>query len=165
MKISNRLKFIESICDKCDTFADIGTDHGYVPYLMLKNNKAKKIIATDVRTKPINTAKSNLSKFDQKKLDFRVGDGLNVIDYDEAEGICICGMGYKNKKNILCNIELYNFKYLIVSPHTKQREFEKFIKKKKLYYNLFIIEDNKKIYYIYKIRRNMLLSIKDKFFK
>ena len=165
MKISNRLKFIESICDKCKTFVDIGTDHGYVPYLMLKDNKAKKIIATDVRTKPINTAKSNLSKFDQKKLDFRVGDGLNVIDYDEAEGICICGMGYDLIKNILCNIELYNFKYLIVSPHTKQREFEKFIKKKKMHYNLFIIEDNKKIYYIYKIRRNMLLSIKDKFFK
>ena len=165
MKVSNRLKFIASLCNKCNTFADIGTDHGYVPYLMLKDNKAKKIIATDVRIKPINTAKANLSKFDQKRLDFRVGDGLSVIDYDEAEGICICGMGYDLIKNILSNIELYNFRYLIVSPHTKQKEFEKFIIKKGLFYNLYIIEDNKKTYYIYKIRRSRLLNIKDKIFK
>ena len=165
MKISKRLKFIESICDKCNTFADIGTDHGYVPYLMIKNNKAKKIIATDVRQKPINTAISNLSKFDNERLDFRVGDGLDVISFDEAEGICICGMGYDLIKKILDKIELYKFKYLIVSPHTKQKEFEKFINDKKLFYNTYFIEDNKKTYYIYKIRKNKILYIKDKIFR
>ena len=165
MKISNRLKFIESICDKCDTFADIGTDHGYVPYLMLKDNKVKKIIATDVRINPINSAKENLSKFEQSKIDFRVGYGLSAIDYNEAEGICICGMGYDLIKDILSSIELYNFKYLIVSPHTKQKEFEKFILSKKLFYILYIIEDNKKTYYIYKIRKSIILNIKDKIFK
>ena len=165
MRISNRLKFIESICDKCDTFADIGTDHGYVPYLMLKNNKAKKVIATDVRIKPINSAKTNLSIFDQNRLDFRVGDGLEVIDYNEAKGICICGMGFDLIKNILRNIELYNFKYLVVSPHTKQSEFEKFLKKKKFFYNIYFIEDNKKKYSIYKIRKNIMMYLKDKIFK
>ena len=165
MKISNRLKFIESICDKCDTFADIGADHGYVPYLMLKDNKAKKVIASDIRVKPINSAKNNLARFDQNRISFRVGDGLSTIDYDEADGICICGMGYDLIKKILEDIDFYKFKYMIVSPHTKQKEFEKYIDKKKLFYNLYIIEDNKKTYYIYKIRRNKLLYIKDKIFR
>lgn len=165
MKISKRLKFIESICDKCNTFADIGTDHGYVPYLIIKNNKAKSIIATDIRKNPINTAISNLSKFDQEKVDFRLGDGLDTIKYNEADGICICGMGYDLIKRILDKIELYNFKYLIVSPHTKQKEFEKFLVSKKLLYSIYIIEDNKKTYYIYKIRKNIILYIKDKIFR
>ena len=165
MKISKRIKFIESICDKCNTFADIGTDHGYVPYLMLKDKKAKKIIATDVRVKPIESAKTNLKIYDKNRIEFRVGDGLEVIGYDEADGICICGMGYDLIKRMLENIHLYKFNYLLVSPHTKHIDFENFIKEKKLFYNLYIIEDNKKTYYIYKIRKNILLYIKDKLFK
>lgn len=165
MKISKRLKFIEKLCDKCKVFLDVGTDHGYVPYLMLLHNKAYKVIASDIREKPLNTCKDNLSQFVQNKIDFRIGDGLSVIGFNEANGICICGIGYDLLINILKDIDLYNFDYMVLSPHTKIEKFKEFLKYKKLFFNEFNIVESGKKYHIFKVRRSFLLYIKDKFIK
>lgn len=164
MKISKRLQFIESLCDKTNTFCDIGTDHGYVPYLMLLHNKAKKVIASDIKTKPLEACKRNLSKFKNKNIVFRIGDGLKVIEFNEADGICICGIGYDLLRKVLTDIDLYNFKYMVLSPQTKQDEFKKYLNDKHFLYNLYEFTENKKKYYIYKVRRNYLLYLKDRFF-
>ena len=46
MDISERLKAVASMV-KTDIIADIGTDHGYVPIYLLKNNIIKSAIACD----------------------------------------------------------------------------------------------------------------------
>jgi tRNA (adenine22-N1)-methyltransferase len=36
MQVSNRLMKIASMVEKCDSMADIGTDHGYIPIYLKK---------------------------------------------------------------------------------------------------------------------------------
>ncbi len=123
MKISKRLQFIERIYDKCNTFTDIDTDHGYIPFLMLKNKKVHKIISTDISPKPLEACKKNLSNFKKSNISYRIGDGLKVFEFNKGDGICICGIGYDLMKRILVNIDFYKFKYMILSLQTKQNDF------------------------------------------
>jgi hypothetical protein len=52
----NRLECIASMVDKCNTAADIGTDHGYVAEMLLKKGLCNRIIATDLNKGPLNRA-------------------------------------------------------------------------------------------------------------
>lgn len=90
----NRLECIKSMVSNCDTVADIGTDHGYVAEMLLHDNTAKKVIATDLNKGPLNRAIEYLSsKKLSDKCDFRLGSGLTVLNEHEADSIIIAGMG------------------------------------------------------------------------
>jgi tRNA (adenine22-N1)-methyltransferase len=90
----NRLKCIKSMVDKCSTAADIGTDHGYVAEMLLKEGICEKVIATDLNEGPLNRAKEHLSSVKlSDKCDFRLGSGLTVLNEGEADAIIIAGMG------------------------------------------------------------------------
>ena len=45
MELSKRLEFIAKHIDKCKSIADIGTDHGYIPIYVVKNNLCERAIA------------------------------------------------------------------------------------------------------------------------
>ena len=90
----NRLECIKSMVLKCKVAADIGTDHGYVAEMLLRDNVCDKIIATDLNEGPLNRAIEHLSAVNlEKRCDFRLGSGLTVLKEDEAETIIIAGMG------------------------------------------------------------------------
>ncbi|MFA6940089.1 MAG: tRNA (adenine(22)-N(1))-methyltransferase TrmK, partial [Clostridiaceae bacterium] len=48
MDISKRLIAIAEKVDKCKTVLDIGTDHGYIPIYLIKNNICNNVIASDI---------------------------------------------------------------------------------------------------------------------
>lgn len=90
----NRLEAIASLIDKCETLADIGTDHGYIAEIALKDNLCKKVIATDINKGPLKSAINHLTKIGFKtKVDFRLGSGLTVINENEVDCAVIAGMG------------------------------------------------------------------------
>ena len=90
----NRLECIKSMVDKCRTAADIGTDHGYVAEMLLKEGICEKVIATDLNEGPLNRAMEHLTSAKLKdKCDFRLGSGLTVLGEGEADAIIIAGMG------------------------------------------------------------------------
>lgn len=90
----NRFNAIVSLVDNCTIVADIGTDHGYVAESLLKIDRCKKIIATDINEGPLNSAINNLiSKGYEEKVDFRLGSGLKVLKEKEANIAIIAGMG------------------------------------------------------------------------
>ena len=154
-KLSNRLKKIIDMCEKVETIADIASDYGYVPIYLSNNNFAKNIIISDICSNSINKIKSNIKKYSTNdNFSVRQGDGLNILDYNEADIIIITGIGCDLLTRMLENINQYNFKFLILSPQTKFFEFKQFLKNKNL--NIIdeeIIEDNKKFYFIYKIEK------------
>ena len=59
MSISKRLKTIIELVTVGDTIADIGTDHGYVPISLLRENKVRRAIAVDVSKGSLEKAYSN----------------------------------------------------------------------------------------------------------
>ena len=135
----NRLEIIKSMVSKCDTAADVGTDHGYVAEMLLNDNTAKKIIATDLNKGPLNRAIEYLTSKDlSEQCEFRLGSGLKVISENEVDSIIIAGMGgdlivdiLNSSKNIS-----QSAKELILQPMTAIDKLRKY-----LYDNDFIIVD------------------------
>ncbi len=155
LKLSKRLELIVKMCDCSDTIIDVGTDHGKVPITIANLGLAKNVIAIDNKKGPLETCDKNAKIFlNNKDVLFTtlLSEGLEKVDKDIECGIIITGIGYDNMCEILSDINERNFKYLILSPHSKIDKFKEFLND----LNLKIIEENtifedKKNYSILKV--------------
>lgn len=95
LELSPRLGAIAGLVpESCGCLADIGTDHGYVPVSLLLEGKIRRAVASDIGAPPLDHARRTAAQYGvTEKLDFRLGDGLSVLDPGEAEVIVIAGMG------------------------------------------------------------------------
>ena len=131
--ISKRLQYIVDMVTHFETIADIGCDHGYVCVELIKNNKVKKAIASDISypslKKTIDFVKVNKI---EDKVETRVGDGLDVLKIDEVDSMIIAGMGGELIIDILERAEIFYDKKntFILSPHTKVDEVRSFLLKR-----------------------------------
>ena len=90
--LSERLKVI---ADKITggRVADIGTDHAYLPIYLIKTGKANRVLACDIKEKPLQNAAKNIQKTNTENIELRLSDGLVGVGADEADTIVIAGMG------------------------------------------------------------------------
>lgn len=90
-----RLRAIASLVPAgCRCLADTGTDHGYVPVSLLLEKRISRAIATDIKALPLEHARRTAGLWGvEAHMDFRLGDGLSVLEPEEAEVIVIAGMG------------------------------------------------------------------------
>ena len=94
MSISKRLKLIANLVTIGNRVADIGTDHGYVPIYLLRNNISPYAIAADISVSTLEKAKENVKRAGlNEKIDCRLSDGFKAINKDECECAIIAGMG------------------------------------------------------------------------
>jgi tRNA (adenine22-N1)-methyltransferase len=94
MDISIRLRNIAALIDKCNCAADIGSDHGYLPVFLIKNDVCQKAIASDINKGPVERTRINVRLNDcEDRIDCRQGAGLRTIKPYEAECAVIAGMG------------------------------------------------------------------------
>ena len=95
LELSPRLGAIAGLVpEACECLADIGTDHGYVPVSLLLEGRIRRAVAADIGPLPLDHARRTAEQYGvTEKLDFRLGDGLSVLDPGEAEVIVIAGMG------------------------------------------------------------------------
>ena len=141
MGISKRLKLIADMVTPGYVTADIGTDHGFVPIYLLRENIAPRVIAVDISEGSLRKAEENAVYFhladepeekyiidgrkkrpvfaSSEKIDFRLSDGLKGITPGEAQSIIISGMGGMLMIRILTEgrdvVDQAN--ELILSPH------------------------------------------------
>lgn len=119
MELSKRLSWIIEKVNNVDTIMDVGTDHGYIPIYLIKNNMAKKIIASDINKEPLKKAKINAALDGvSDKIDLRLGGGLRPLKNKEAQAVIIAGMGGNLIRDILENDldKVKNLDYLILQP-------------------------------------------------
>lgn len=156
IELSPRLEAISKITPHCNCFADIGTDHAYLPVYLCQAGICKSAIASDIVKGPVEHAQSTVSKYNlNDKISVRMGNGLSSIKKDEADVICIAGMGGLVISEILKNgRELTDkAKAVILQPMTAVSDLREF-----LYNNGFCItaeylaEDNGKIYNILSVK-------------
>lgn len=104
MRNSARLCAIASLVDNAKIVADIGTDHGYLAKILLENNKAQKVIATDISQPSLNKA-IDLAKTNNfgNRFEGRVGDGLSPLKDEKVDVIVIAGMGAREIIKIISN--------------------------------------------------------------
>ena len=156
MKISNRLKLIASLVDENSSIIDIGCDHALLDIFLVQNKKLKKVVASDNKKEPLNSALSNIKKNHlEDKIKLSLSDGLSNIESD-IDTVIISGMGGELIKDILDPKYLKNVTTLILSPQSDIYNLRvhlnsigyKFIEEK-------IIVDQKKYYIIMKLEKEI----------
>jgi tRNA (adenine22-N1)-methyltransferase len=96
------LKQVVDYIPKGSVLADIGSDHAYVPCYALQQGIISKGIAGEVNVGPMEAAKAQVDLIGAREvIDVRLGDGLAVLQEDEATCISICGMGGSLIRSIL----------------------------------------------------------------
>ena len=104
IKLSDRLMLMAAQIKQNETMADIGTDHGFLPMYLLDEGICKKVILADVSKGSLDKAKNNMNEWADKcreegkiipedAFDFRLGDGIAVLEEGEADAVVIAGMG------------------------------------------------------------------------
>ena len=163
ISLSERLNALAVMTGSCDTFTDIGTDHGLLPLYLIQKGACKRAVASDINKGPLKKAMENAKAFGigEDKISFVLSDGLKALD-DPPEGhnvLSISGMGgllieeilREGKEKIKC------YDSFILSPHTKQYELRRFLTE-----NGFIISDERylteenKLYVIIKAARGQI---------
>ena len=158
MELSKRLNFIIENIDNTSVLADIGTDHGYVPLLALRNELCEKAIACDINKEPLAKGKLNaiLEGIDDK-IEFRLGNGFEPLKINEVEEVVIAGMGGNLIRDIIQKDlnKVASCNYLVLIPAQNPEVLREY-----LYKNDFevIKEDlcfDEGIYYeLFKVRKS-----------
>ena len=92
--MNKRLELIASILPHGRGFADVGTDHGYLPVYMAQHGYSGKIIASDINEGPLSTAVASARQAGvEDRICFRLCDGLDGCGSEELDTVVIAGMG------------------------------------------------------------------------
>ena len=92
--LSKRLLACAGLLTSCRIVADVGTDHGYLPVYLLKNGLCQRVIAADLREKPLSIARQNAERFGTlEQTEFLCCDGLSGIEPGSFDALCCAGMG------------------------------------------------------------------------
>ncbi len=129
LRLSQRLSTVAHMIEPGSIVADIGTDHGYLPIYLIKNNIAPHVIAMDVNAGPLDKARKNAAAYNvADKLTLRISDGLKELS-EQPDVVTICGMGGR----LICRIltegydKLAGVKKLIVSPQSDLPFFREYM--------------------------------------
>ena len=142
MKSFNRLRclnravfdLIDEINLKNAIVADIATDHGYLAELISRNEKVLKVYATDISRKCLEKADELKKRCNLKKIETRLGDGLDPIDCVDL--VVVAGIG---GYEIIRMIDVQNIKsdgerkcnYFILQPTKNVVELRSYLIDKK----------------------------------
>ena len=120
--MNKRLELISALIPSGVGFADIGTDHGYLPVHMARQGYAGNIIASDLRPDPLSCAVASAREAQvEERIRFTLCDGLDGTAPDEVDTIVVAGMGGDTICGILDRAEwCMDARYLLIlQPMTK----------------------------------------------
>ncbi|WP_156290711.1 tRNA (adenine(22)-N(1))-methyltransferase [Oceanobacillus salinisoli] len=153
INLSTRLTAVASYINKGAHFADIGSDHAYLPCYVCLKDKTAKAIAGEVNEGPYNSARETVTSYQLTDvIDVRLGNGLEVIrPGDELNHVVIAGMGGSLIKSILEDgkDKLKHVKRIIAQPNVDARNVRKWLVENHYFLtNEEIVEENGHIYEI-----------------
>lgn len=158
MEISSRLECIAKMIEKCDSIADIGTDHGYVPIYLIKKGICKHAIASDINMGPVEKARLNIEHENaEKSIECRLGPGFSTVKPMEVNVAIIAGMGGNLIRDIIEEgIQVFkSLDYVVLQPVQNPDVLRKYI-----YESGYIVldedlcKDENKYYEVIKIKYN-----------
>lgn len=151
-KLSKRLENVAKYIPRDSTFADIGSDHAYLPCYMVKRNAVRFAIAGEVVDGPYQSAIKQVKQEGlTSKISVRKGNGLEVVEINEVDCITIAGMGGALIASILENgrDKLKNVQRLVLQPNISAVSIREWLLRN--YWTLVaeeILEEDGKIYEI-----------------
>ena len=149
MMENKRLKEIANLIS-AKQIIDVGSDHGYLPIYLLKNDKIDQAIIIEINVDPLLNAKKNALKYGvDQKITYMLSNGIRELKSANGAEIIISGMG----GNLIINILNENFKILkerlIIQPNNNEIIVRKQMKKWNFHIEKeVLIKENKIIYSI-----------------
>ncbi|MCR5601500.1 MAG: Nif3-like dinuclear metal center hexameric protein [Ruminococcus sp.] len=156
--LDNRLKKVAELVSGEGIAVDVGTDHAYLAADLIQSGKCQKVIASDVKEGPLDSARSTVEKYGvQDSVELVLSDGLDNVPLEGVTDIVIAGMGGETIAEIIGNssVEKPENARFILQPMTKVE-----LLRKKLYeyqYEItgeYAVEDKDKIYVIITAERS-----------
>lgn len=141
MKLSERMKAVAAMVTNGNVLADVGTDHGYVPIMLVQRGFISSAIAMDINEGPLQRARENIIANQlQEKIETRLSDGVRALSDGEVESIVIAGMGGELMIRILTEGESVcrSAKELILQPQSDIQKVRKYLRE----YGYRIVDEN-----------------------
>ena len=89
---TKRINSVLSLIDLKSSVLDLGTDHGYLPIAIKKRNPQQVVGASDINSRPLQSARKNFKKHDLNDIRTYLSDGLTKIT-DPYQIIVLSGLG------------------------------------------------------------------------
>jgi tRNA (adenine22-N1)-methyltransferase len=109
-------------------FADVGTDHAYLPLFLLSEGRISYALCTDINEGPLASAVANAKDAGlYDKMDFRLTDGAAALAEYGITDMAICGMGGDLIASIVEAADYLRDEKinLILQPMTKQEHLRR----------------------------------------
>ena len=91
--LDKRLLTCAKLCTG-DFVCDVGTDHGYLPCFMIKENMCKKALACDVAPMPLRSAEEHIRREGlSDRIETVLSDGLDNVPEQGITDVVMAGMG------------------------------------------------------------------------
>ena len=130
MELSKRLYAVAGLVTEGASVADIGTDHGYVPIYLIKNNIASKVIAMDINKGPLERARMHIIGHGLKgQIETRLSDGLKNLEPGEVDAFIAAGMGGGLVIKILEDSKAVvdSLKFAVLQPQSEIAKVRKYL--------------------------------------
>ena len=131
MRLSDRLENILELVPGGLACADIGCDHGFMAIELVSRGISPKVIASDLRTGPLERARENIEKAGlSDKISLIISDGFSAIEPGSVKTAVIAGMGGMLIRDILTNGMdcIKQMDEFIVQPQSNIPEFRNFLR-------------------------------------
>ncbi len=132
LKLTKRLQMVADFLEPCTCFADIGTDHAYLPVWMLQNAKANFAIAADINPNPLQNARKTLTQYGfSEQIELRLSDGLHNIEAWEVQAVVVAGMGGNQIADMICDTPWLKNEHiqLVLQPMTHFEDVRRALRK------------------------------------
>lgn len=159
---SKRIQTIANLVSYNHKVIDIGTDHAYVPIILVKERHFTDVTASDISGRVLKKTQENIQKYRvEKQIKVLQNDGLYNIGekYDTA---VITGMGFETIKKIILQAQNLPFEFIIESNNHENFLREFMMKKGYKIINEEIVYENDKYYVIFKYHKGQeILTISE----
>ena len=127
--LDNRLKMCADMLSGKGIVCDVGTDHALLAAHLINTGKCEKVIASDIKEGPLESARKTVEKYGiSEKVELVLSDGLKNVNGEGVSDIVVAGMGGETITKILgeCEFELDGIR-LILQPMTKADVLRKWL--------------------------------------
>ena len=128
MILSKRLTYILSRIPRGGKVVDVGTDHGKIPYELLRRDICDEVIAVDISAPSLKKAENLLLTGGfEGRYRCVVGDGLRPLVGENFDTVVIAGMGGMEIISILDETNRANANRYILSPHHDSEALRRYL--------------------------------------